>query len=56
MSTEEGVSLAEEWGVPFIECSAKKNESVNSVFTTIMMEIESDSKVLEVSDSNCTIL
>ena len=56
VSTEEGVNLAEEWGIPFIECSAKKNESVNSVFTTIMMEIESDSKVLEVSDSNCVIM
>ena len=52
---EEGAALAAEWGIPFIECSAKKNDSIKLVFTTIMMEIEKHSGLLDKDESNCVI-
>jgi translation initiation factor 2 gamma subunit (eIF-2gamma) len=43
---EEGLILAKENKMPFIECSAKKNINIDSVFTTltqkIMERIEAD--------------
>eukprot|EP01063_Lacrimia_lanifica_P036941 TRINITY_DN7453_c0_g1_i3.p1 TRINITY_DN7453_c0_g1~~TRINITY_DN7453_c0_g1_i3.p1 ORF type:complete len:268 (+),score=112.38 TRINITY_DN7453_c0_g1_i3:53-856(+) len=36
---EEGQQLANSWGVPFIECSAKKADTVESVFNLVLEEI-----------------
>ncbi|KAE9550387.1 hypothetical protein FO519_006405 [Halicephalobus sp. NKZ332] len=37
--TEEGSQLAEYWGCPFAECSAKSAHNVNTVFAEIVREI-----------------
>lgn len=34
-----GQALAEEWKCPFLECSAKKKENIQKVFTTMLEEI-----------------
>ena len=39
---EEGQSLADQWGIPFLECSAKQNLNIAEIFTTLMKEIERD--------------
>ena len=43
VTKEQGQKVAQEWGVPFIECSAKKNENISLVFTTLIHEIEKNS-------------
>ena len=40
VSTAEGRQLAESWGVPFLECSSKRNYKVTEVFVTLLHEIE----------------
>lgn len=39
VSTEQGAGLAEQWGCPFAECSAKNAHNVNTVFAEIVREI-----------------
>lgn len=39
MRTEEGLALAEFWGCPFVESSAKVAQNVNTVFAEIVREM-----------------
>ena len=39
VSTDEGCNLAREWGIPYIETSAKNSYIVNSLFTEIVKEM-----------------
>lgn len=40
--TDDVKQLANEWGVPFIECSAKHNENISEAFRLLVGEIEKD--------------
>ncbi|KAG1684711.1 GTP-binding protein Rheb [Nymphon striatum] len=40
ISYEQGKSVANEWKSAFIEASAKENESVSQMFTTILRQVE----------------
>jgi hypothetical protein len=47
VSTEDGQKLADELGIPFVECSAKDKDlksELNTVFVKLLKEIEGDSK------------
>ena len=49
---EMGAALASEWGVPFVECSAKSNVNVDRAFIQVLDEIErlqSDSTITPLS-------
>lgn len=39
VSTEEGIDLANEWSIPYIQTSAKSSLIVNSLFTEIVKEM-----------------
>lgn len=53
---QEGIALADEWGVPYIECSANTGENVARVFHTLMREIEKDDGLLaEKNDTGCIV-
>ena len=39
VTTDEGFTLAQEWGIPYIETSAKNSNIVNSLFTEIVKEM-----------------
>ena len=57
VSYEEGHALAERWGVPFLECSAKANVNVDEVFSALIREVERDNGLLvEESKGGCIIL
>eukprot|EP00286_Rhodomonas_abbreviata_P029855 CAMPEP_0181293074 /NCGR_PEP_ID=MMETSP1101-20121128/2865_1 /TAXON_ID=46948 /ORGANISM="Rhodomonas abbreviata, Strain Caron Lab Isolate" /LENGTH=168 /DNA_ID=CAMNT_0023397625 /DNA_START=53 /DNA_END=559 /DNA_ORIENTATION=- len=38
--TEEGQALADQWGVPFLECSAKFNQNVEETFKRLIAHTE----------------
>lgn len=40
MTVEQGTALAKELGVPFIECSALKNENIEEMFSKLLANIE----------------
>eukprot|EP01006_Ploeotia_vitrea_P027171 TRINITY_DN60029_c0_g1_i1.p1 TRINITY_DN60029_c0_g1~~TRINITY_DN60029_c0_g1_i1.p1 ORF type:complete len:270 (+),score=112.64 TRINITY_DN60029_c0_g1_i1:94-903(+) len=40
VSYEEGEALAQSWGYPFVECSAKINHNVDEVFRSLLNEID----------------
>jgi len=46
VATEEGQRLADEWGVPFIESSAKYNTNVEEVFRKLIATCETRSEVI----------
>ncbi len=49
--------LADSWGVPYLECSAKTGDNVAEVFHTLLKEIEKDDGLLtESGDGGCIIL
>ena len=57
VSVVDAESLAESWGVPYIECSSKTGENVADVFHTLLKEIEKDDGLLaESGDGGCAIL
>ena len=57
VSLQDAQSLAESWGVPYIECSSKTGENVADVFHTLLKEIEKDDGLLaETGEGGCLIL
>lgn len=57
VSYADAQSLAESWGVPYIECSSKSGENVADVFHTLLKEIEKDDGLLaETGEGGCLIL
>jgi Ras family protein len=57
VSHADAQSLAQSWGVPYIECSSKTGENVADVFHTLLKEIEKDDGLLTETDPNpCAIL
>jgi len=56
VSSAEGSELAASLGVPYIECSSKRNENVAEVFHTLLKEIEKDDGLLSEGESGgCAI-
>jgi len=55
--TVEGMALAQIWGCPFVEASAKKKVNVNEVFTEIVreMNMKPDTKDTEIICNCCSI-
>jgi GTPase SAR1 family protein len=39
VSYEEGQAFADARGIPFVECSAKRNINVGEVFATLLREV-----------------
>jgi len=59
VTKQEAESLAEEWGVPYIECSSKTSENTRDVFHLLLSEIEKDGDLLTKENENlssCIIL
>jgi Ras family protein len=46
-----GEALADSWGASYVECSAKSDYGIEDVFLTLLYEIERDSGLLAVKDS-----
>ncbi len=53
---ETALRISQEWGVPYIECSAKKNENISLVFHTLIHEIEKNSGLLDKPDMACSVM
>mmetsp|Transcript_40495 Transcript_40495/g.41320 ORF Transcript_40495/g.41320 Transcript_40495/m.41320 type:complete len:200 (-) Transcript_40495:87-686(-) len=58
VTKEQGLSLANEWKIPFIECSAKDGISINDAFYVLMMDIERDNPLVQADTGRrlCVIL
>lgn len=57
VAEEDAQSLADSWGVPYIECSSKTAENVAEVFHTLLKEIEKDEGLLnEREEGGCVML
>lgn len=54
VATEEGQRLADEWGVPFLESSAKFNMNVEEVFKRLIAQTEAGHDNGK-GDKNCTV-
>ncbi|GMI31029.1 hypothetical protein TrCOL_g6239 [Triparma columacea] len=46
VETSAGQALADEWGVPFMECSSLRDENIREVFHLLLKEIEKDGDLL----------
>eukprot|EP00003_Mantamonas_plastica_P023777 TRINITY_DN4319_c0_g2_i3.p1 TRINITY_DN4319_c0_g2~~TRINITY_DN4319_c0_g2_i3.p1 ORF type:complete len:188 (+),score=50.10 TRINITY_DN4319_c0_g2_i3:283-846(+) len=55
VTEEEGKALAEEWGCPFVESSAKHNDGIEEAFSILMESIEGESNPKN-EDEGCLIL
>jgi Ras family protein len=57
VSEAEAQSLADKWGIPYLECSAKTGHNVAEVFHALLREIEKDDGLLkESNDGGCILL
>nr|AVV26995.1 Rheb [Colponema vietnamica] len=56
VSQEEARALADSWGCPFVECSAKINHNIGKIFSLLLNEIEKEEKDDTHTDSNCLSL
>ncbi len=52
--TDEGLALAEFWGCPFVECSAKVAQNVNTTFAEIVREMNYVQKQKLQQKKGCT--
>jgi len=50
ITTEEGQALAQKWGCVFYETSARHNENIDNIFTSILGEIQKVSEPQPVED------
>ncbi|KAK0410654.1 hypothetical protein QR680_005257 [Steinernema hermaphroditum] len=50
---EDGLALAEYWSSPFVECSAKNSQNVNTVFSEIVREMFASKRNLQKQNSGC---
>jgi len=57
VSYQEGQTLADSWGVPYLECSSKTGLNVNEVFHTLLKEVEKEEGLLHENQNraNCII-
>uniref|UniRef100_A0A6B2LKS8 Uncharacterized protein n=1 Tax=Arcella intermedia TaxID=1963864 RepID=A0A6B2LKS8_9EUKA len=55
ITTEEGRALAAQWKCAFVETSAKNNENIVAIFTSLLSEIQQDAMPEEQSES-CVLL
>lgn len=55
ISTQEGLQLANEIGVPFVECSAKEGKNISTIFSLLLEQIEKESTVLNQS-KKCSVM
>ncbi len=53
VKTDEGLHLAEFWGCPFVECSAKIAQNVNTVFAEIVREMNFVARQRKQKNSSC---
>eukprot|EP00742_Colponemidia_sp_Colp-10_P006643 GILJ01007122.1.p1 GENE.GILJ01007122.1~~GILJ01007122.1.p1 ORF type:complete len:253 (+),score=36.09 GILJ01007122.1:371-1129(+) len=53
ISSEDGRAMAESWGCPFVECSAKLNQNVTKVFSLLLSEIDKENKDDSQRDTSC---
>ncbi len=57
---EQGRAMAENLGIPFLECSGKTGENVREAFHLLIKEIENDGDLMSLTDEEgvgfCTIL
>ena len=57
VSQADAQRLADKWGIPYLECSAKTGHNVAEVFHALLREIEKDDGLLkETNDGGCTLL
>ena len=56
VSTAEGMALAQMWGGPFLETSAKSKTNVNQVFTEIVREMNDSPEVSSGTGCCCALL
>ncbi len=55
VSPDEGCALAQMWGCPFLECSAKFNENIMQTFTQLLTEIEKQTAPAK-QDESCAVM
>ncbi|ESP03039.1 hypothetical protein LOTGIDRAFT_212557 [Lottia gigantea] len=55
ISVEEGKKIADSWKCPFLEASAKENQSVQDVFTQILMTVERIENHVGQEKSSCIL-
>eukprot|EP01028_Stygiella_incarcerata_P002071 TRINITY_DN1386_c0_g1_i1.p2 TRINITY_DN1386_c0_g1~~TRINITY_DN1386_c0_g1_i1.p2 ORF type:complete len:176 (+),score=40.06 TRINITY_DN1386_c0_g1_i1:341-868(+) len=53
VTTEQGKSVAEKWGVPFIECSAKQSKNVSEAFFAAIDVVE---KLRTPREKKCVVM
>nr|AVV26993.1 Rheb1 [Colponema sp.] len=53
VSTDEARILADSWGCPFVECSAKLNQNVGKVFSLLLSEIEKEQQEDTLTENRC---
>lgn len=47
----QGAALAAEFGIPFIECSAKTGENIGEAFSLLLSEVEKESPIEPIESS-----
>lgn len=55
VTTDEGKKLAESWKATFLETSAKQNESVDDIFTQLLIQVEKDNNGSNPQSKSCII-
>nr|AVV27001.1 Rheb [Hemiarma marina] len=54
VGSDEGYALAQQWGCPFFECSAKLNEKIDDIFLSLLAEIDKQREP-EQQHESCTM-